>query len=437
MSVELESELKMLVGHKAFQHILGEIELAPFQAVSAIKSLYSKGGLFIFDTGLGKTPTICAALKAIKNVRPMSKFLFFVKKSQLAQTPHDLRKWGKFRVVCSSAESEVMQNNLIKQSLDKVDVLMLTHETLGNFVVLYWLYNNLSLFTGIVVDEAHNLNNYHTSDRAWMLSCILSRMEYRFGLTATPIISDVQQFVNLLHMFWPQIFYDQKALVKAASSGVRLDEVYSLLVYNFTRSMLGIETNYIANPIWVEPHPWQVKVRTGDRLFEVMKGNGAENQVIALVDVVLERKRVGKRGLVYINEHMIREWVLPFLSRSGVKYECINGKVTDIAERKRIQDAFASGDLDIVITSVTESLNLDCEYIVFYEFTVNVQQMVGRGNRGLDAKVLEIIWILTKRSPEVQYFLDNIYARAVMVQTVLGKEYSEILEMGQMIQYDC
>jgi len=413
--------------------VLDNIELADFQTVSVLRSLYMKNGLFLFETGLGKTVTACATMKAIINAYPGTRFIYFVKKPQLTQTPYDLRKWGGLKVVWSTAESDVLRASLSSVDLRKADVLMLTHETLADMGALYWLYQYIERFSGIIVDEAHNLSNFRESNRSWMLSCLLPRFEWRYGLTATPIINNPRQLADLLYIFWPQYFNDIKNNIKEISEGTEFVDKYKILLHNVSRKNLGIDIQLISTPEWVEPHPWQRYVNSGDRLFEITKGSRAENQANSLIKVILHRKSEGKRGLVYVFEHKIREWILPFLDNNGIKYSCINGQVTDLEARKKTQEDFAKGDLDVVITSVFESLNLDCHYMVLYEFPSNLDQFIGRGIRGLGSKALELIWIFTANSPEVPYFIDHTYANSKLVQTSLGREYSEIMRMAHML----
>lgn len=166
--------------------------------------------------------------------------------------------------------------------------------------------------------------------------------------------------------------------------------------------------------------------------MQLCKGEGATNQVNALVKLIKERK--DKRGLVYINQHAIRSWVLPFLDSAGIKYNCINGH-TKQADRERIMDEFnIQKSLDVVVTSVTTAIDLDCDYVIFYEFTPLLKQMIGRAHRGLGDKHLDIIFMLTEDSCEVDYFVDNIVSKSLLAQTILHKSYSEVEDAYNRIQ---
>lgn len=135
-----------------------------------------------------------------------------------------------------------------------------------------------------------------------------------------------------------------------------------------------------------------------------------------------------------MNQHSIRNWILPFLDKEGIKYSCINGN-TPGDERQRIMKQFnEEKSLDVIITSVTTAIDLDCDYVIFYEFTVNVKQMIGRAHRGLGDKDLDIVYIITEDSDEVDYFMNNIWARCEMIRDVLGQDYSEMEDVERDIE---
>ena len=138
---------------------------------------------------------------------------------------------------------------------------------------------------------------------------------------------------------------------------------------------------------------------------------------------------MGERGLVYINQHVIREWVLRFLDNAGIRYGCINGKTSKL-EDEEVMDKFNNKkDLDVVITSVTEAIDLDCDWVMFYEYTVNVAQMIGRASRGLKDKTLKVYFMITEDTGELRYFYDNIYSVSEVIQKVVGKRYDAVFDV--------
>ena len=162
-------------------------------------------------------------------------------------------------------------------------------------------------------------------------------------------------------------------------------------------------------------------------LFDICKGEGAVEQATSLAQLI--KFNENKRGLVYIKRHSIREYVLPFLKEAGITYRCINGK-TPHKERKHILEEFNENkNVDVIITSVTEALDLDCDYVIFYEFTVEIKQMIGRAQRGFTDKNLFVFYMITDKTKEVDYFYNNIFKRCEVAAHVLNKDYSEVLSL--------
>ena len=93
--------------------------------------------------------------------------------------------------------------------------------------------------------------------------------------------------------------------------------------------------------------------------------------------------------------------------------------------------------LDVVITSVTTALDLDCDYVIFYEFTVDVKQMIGRAHRGLGDKELDVIFIITEDTSEIDYFYDNIYSISMTIKEIMHHDYSELEQVDREIKGTC
>ncbi|MFG6349251.1 MAG: hypothetical protein K1W15_11120, partial [Lachnospiraceae bacterium] len=175
--------------------------------------------------------------------------------------------------------------------------------------------------------------------------------------------------------------------------------------------------------IWGAAMTHQLVEAGGDALMQMCKGSGAINQAVSLVNTI--KALEGKKGLVYVRQHSVREWVIKFFDKAGIRYECINGNV--VKERPQILERFNQGeDLDVLITSVTTAIDADCDYVCFYEFTVELKQMIGRADRGLKSKIVDIFYFLTKGSSEVGYFLDKIVARSELVKEILGVSIQEV-----------
>jgi superfamily II DNA or RNA helicase len=420
-------EIKQRKRFDAFTHLCDGFEAAGFQSTSVLLWLYAKKGLFMFDPGMGKTLSIAMGLKALFAVNPHSRCLFFIKKTQITQTSNDIRLYTGLRVVTCTAEKEEIIWKLYK-NVKSYDVLMITHEALRSDYVCVFLQANLKYFNICVIDEAHYLTNIQESDRIFVLRAITSRIERVASLTATPFISKAEQYASLLNIMDPKLFERKDLLIKKLRQGIQLDTAYPLQIYNYDRKSEGIENTYNIHVRWVDPHDFQINIRT-PQLLRQLRGPGSLNQLNDLITIIKLNQKKKKRGIVFIHYHDTRDWVLPFLKEANIHFGCIHGMTTQ-KERDEVQKNFQNGLLDIVVISVTTSINLDCDYIYFYQYTLEIKQILGRGERGLVPKVMDLYFLFTRHTFDAEYFLNTVYKQSHLVRSWIGKEYTEFLQVG-------
>lgn len=417
---------KALVNGKSFQaitYVLNDIELHDIQCIDIMKMLYSKRCMVVYDTGLGKTLLTAAFIKLLCNEDPSRRFIMFVKKDQLIQTPKKLGDACGKTVIASSAEATSI-NDILEQGLTSASVLMLTHTCLDNEKIMSELFQSKDKFCGIIIDEAHELNNFNRTTSGSLLEAMCGAFEYCVALTATPIISSALQLAKLAHMVDSNRYPNYRKLQKDLVHGTFDISEDPLFFISRSGDDFGSKRDYRGSIKFVKGTKDQEKPCGGAKLMQLCKGHGAENQVNALVELIKER--TGQRGLVYVNQHEVRAWVLPFLDAAGIKYDCINSH-TNKANRARIMREFNDDkSLDVVITSVTTAIDLDCDFVIFYEFTPYIKQMIGRAHRGLGDKRLDVIFILTEDSSELDYFAENVIAKSYLARDILHKSYKEI-----------
>jgi ERCC4-related helicase len=423
----MKNEVLQLQSYKAIENLLTGYVAEDFQCVDFIKALYFKCGVWTYDTGLGKTLEASGVMKMLVNEIPSRRFIMFIEKGQLSQTPKKIRDATGLSILTVTGEAADIEAKLFNRNFLNYQVLMLTHDTLNNPTVMRLLYDVKGSYCGIFVDEVHKVSNFRESQSAWMLRALLRNFEYRYGMTATPITTKLSQLVDIAHMFDWKRFLDLTELTRAVERGYSLVEIFPDFFFNRTRRDLGIISNYRTHMVMVEPEPHQVG-KFGMGLTKITKGPDAVRQATELTSII--KNNLPNRGLVYINQHKVREWVLPFLESAGIRFDCIHGKVTNMAKRDDIMQRFNNGELDVVITSVTTALDLDCEYVIFYEFCTDIKQMMGRAQRGLNPKTLDLYFMFTLKTGEIEYFMKYIYERSLSIQEVLKKDYSELVEAG-------
>lgn len=419
---------------KSLQHILNGISLEDFQTVDLTASLLYKKNIIGHETGMGKTFIASAYMKALHNENKSRKFLMVVKTNQLNETPQKVEQSTGLRVCAVSSAYSSISRHILSEDFIKSDIVIIAAEMLNNTSAFAMLYKHRKLFTGLIVDEAHEFTNVDGCVRAFRIDCMTKHIEYLMLMTATPMTTKLEQFTTLVHYTDRREFWNTESLLRGLKKPqYNFQEDNPGVYIRRTRKDLGIGNNYNTKSLYVEPTPEQEFIQGKD--FRIAsKGFGAYPQVNKLIEVIKEERP--KKGIVYIRHHAVRRFVEENLRQAGIRYACING-LTTMSTRKEISKKFYDNEYDVVLTSVTTSIDLDCDYIFFYEFTSDARQVIGRGERGLIPKTLNIYFLFTLHPREITSFIKNVYERSLIIQEVLGNDYKELIAVGQelMIKY--
>ena len=433
MSDQVLEALRTSTSYKALEDVLVGVKLKGLQTVDALGALYREKSIISYDTGMGKTYMAAAIIKMLLNEDPGRGFIILIKKKQITQTSKKISDCLGLPVLVTTGMQKDVQNTIVSGKYLDYHVLMITHSTLESQLFVKTLLKDRDKFCCLIIDEAHNLNNTTDASSADVLKGMCRAFRYRFALTATPITSDIKQYARLAHMLDPDTYPNASMLaskMKRGSFSIKQDPLFFI---ERTRLDFGVNFKIHGEPIFVEPMEHQIGAM-GTDMVEICKGEGAVNQANALVDFILEHKNRGERGLVYVNRHSIRNWILPFLNEAGIKVGCINGFTSRSEDEKTMDDFNNTKQLDVVITSVTEAIDLDCDWVMFYEFTVNVEQMIGRSYRGFDDKELWVYFMFTYDTGEIEAFQRNIYTRSELIKRVLGKTYWAVFDTERKIE---
>ena len=151
-------------------------------------------------------------------------------------------------------------------------------------------------------------------------------------------------------------------------------------------------------------------------------------------EYVRDKLLKGKKGLIYVNLNENKDKLQDYLDSKGIKAGILDGShTTTPAKKYEVAQSFIKNEYDCVITNLTMGLDLPCDYICFHELTFDFKQMLGRGERGLSSKDLEIAFIIVDNSEEVSYFYENVYKRMELLGLVCNKDVSEINEALNII----
>lgn len=403
------------------ENIIEGLDLPDFQNIGVQKALLNNKMLLAFDTGTGKTYTYSVFVRALLNNNPEGKHIFVIIHDSINQAPSDIANLISAPVFAFSGKYEDYKK--FKRRWNEASVIILTYECFQNMELLSFLYDRLTEVESFVIDEAHHVSGWDVSDTAFIIRSFTHYIPYVIALTATPITSRKEQYYQIMNIL------DRN--LSPRRDETFLDK-YSERYMAVNRSDYLIKGNYKTILELVEPSVHQIGEIKGI-ISRVIKGTGAVNQVNKLLCVVKEKLNQNKKVIIYVNYHDTREWIEKHFDLENIKYVSLHGRITKQDERKNILNRFNDGDTNVLITSVSESLNITSDVVIFYEFTTKIKQVMGRAHRGLGAKELELIFIITKDTMEIDYFMKYIYKRSLIIQNLLGKDYQEFIDIGNKL----
>lgn len=422
--MRIEEELSSMKSFEAIKYVLSGIELHDLQCIDVMKMVYNKTAIVSYDTGLGKTLLASAAMRLLWNEDASRRFIIFVKKDQLTQTPTKIENATGRRVISSSGEESSVTRVFGTDDFLDYPVLMLTHSCLRNSRVMQRIFEHRAKYCGVIIDEAHELSNKDFAQSASVITGMINQFEYKWALTATPITTDVGQLCKLACMMNPKSYPNPLKFKRDVQHGRFSIANDPLFFINRSGKDLGRDSRYFGNVLWVDAMEHQKAELGGNSLMALCKGDGAVNQVEALVNLL--KAYEGKRGLIYVNQHAVREWILPWIAKAGIRVGCINGMTKSSEDAEVMRQFNEEKSLDVVVTSCTTAIDLDCDFVIFYEFTVLLKQMIGRADRGLEGKTVDVWYVITKGSYEPVYFKRTIVDRSEDIKRLLAKDYAEL-----------
>lgn len=416
----LPDDIDSLSSYQAIQNITTP-PLDSGQCLDLLRSLFAKRFSVFYNTGLGKTLVASAFMKALKNNDRNSKALFIGTPSQIYETAKKITKASGLKCSVFDGSSNKFVSTAI---LDSCDVIVMSSMALLNEEQMERLLFVMPEIKCIVADEIHLLSNLEEGKSAFMLYSLSKRVEYFLGLTATPITTNIEQFCRVLKIVNPLEVGNFKKLTSTIKIyGLNGLEAKYLDMFTI-RDRPNIRKGF---SIFMDPMPHQIGAK-GKSLFELTKGKGSVRQVTTLVNLIRDKKPF--KGLVYVFHKSVYEYLEEILPKYNIRFESINGS-TSKQDRVEIMERFRNNELDVILTNVKEALDMDSDYVVFYEFTPHVKQMIGRVERGLNPKAIEVYFMFTRQTDEYDYFIRNVYNISQDIQDIMGIDYHEVLDLKE------
>lgn len=399
-----------------------DVELPEFQLEGMKNTFENKKMLLAFDTGTGKTFTYSGIVRGLVNANPEGKHILVIINDSIPQVPNDIRSLTKLAVESFDGQGDSVSK--LRFFWGRTNIFCLTLEALRLLGIVQFLFEHLPEIESFVIDEAHHVSNWDSSDTAFMIRSLVKYVPYVVELSATPMTRSSKQFYRLQNLLDRNMSFQRDETFRGK---------YVNRYMPVNRKDYDIKGKYISTLVEVQPTLEQMQPQHGI-VFKNLKGTGAVPQVESLCCFVKDRLAQGKRVLVYVHYHDTRSWVEQNFQTEGISFTSLHGKLRNKSEKSKAVEAFKSGAVDVLVTSVTESLNIEADVVVFYEFTTLVKQVIGRAHRGLVGKPLEVAFVITRETDEVEYFLKYIYTRSLMIQKLLRKDYSELIEMGKKVE---
>lgn len=403
-------------------NVLENVEMPDMQLKGLRFVLEHKKALLGYDTGTGKTYTFAGIVRALLNRDPTKKHILVIINDAIEQVPRDVAHLVRVPVETFNGAAESISR--LRFYWDRTSIFCFTLEAFRQIGIVEFLFKKLPEIESWTIDEAHHVANWDASDTAFMIRSLVRCIHYVVELSATPMTREAKQFYRL-----------QNLLDRRCSP--HRDETFRDRYINHylpvNRADYDIKGKYTPTLIVVNPTLDQMQPQSGI-VFRHLKGTGATPQVKALVEFVRCRLEKGKRVLVYLHYHDTRQWVEQNFQEQGIAFASLHGRLRTRAERQTVLERFRQNEVDVLLTSVTESLNIEADVVVFYEFTTLVKQVIGRAHRGLKGKELEVAFLITRETDEVDYFIKYIYQRSLTIQKLLQKDYSELISIGRQVE---
>lgn len=448
--IELYTEVCERGSVQLLQHCVKNKVLADFQTVCVAISLITEKQLISLDTGLGKTLVATGLINILCKKYPGLKWIYLCQNSNL-KTTHDKLQDGLFsaKAVWTGGDKRSVSKTFFKEDALSADVLVLSYNVLENKFVNDFLFRNRSLFRGVILDESQTIGN-NDSYTFRLVDGILKNARFAYLLSATPLRIEPEQICNQVaimdrdkygYMIKPSFMRKYHLIRDGEVIGYQnLDElegILSLACFSVTRKMLGAKGHYKVKVLWADSKPEYRKVKKMDSFNEIL-GDPTGPALTELVRLCCQKVLEEKQGLVYVNRTSNKLLVKERLESKGLRVGVMDGTITNTQKKKEaVHLQYINKELDVLITNVSTGKDLPSDYICFYELTFDFKQMLGRGERGLKGKDMEIYFILIKGTPLIDYFYHNVYERGVFLEEILSKDIQELKDAYNQVSEEC
>jgi len=291
------------------------------------------------------------------------------------------------------------------------DVLLVNYEAFDHITILelFKLYSIMEVFTHIVLDEAHLVANPHRSDRAGFLFNLALNIKKKTFLTATPLISQIDQFAHLIALAKnsPQYLFTYRREIQnqeywdgrhpnLLSFSRREDDVPQILVEIGSRK----DVKHIA---------------PGGTIFKYTRTKNSLRRLKELIE--LNEAEGRKKGIIHSSLTEQHPKLQAFLEREmGKKVVIISGKINTSKALKQ----WGSGDYDLAVYSIHSGIEIPADYCIMWDWSVYAKQAIGRGLRTEEVGDYVAYFMLSDHPQEQSYWENTKIKVDRLLKTAIG-----------------
>lgn len=388
------------------QYILPGIKLEEYQCRTALSVAYENQQLIMFETGLGKTLATVAGLQMRMNAKLSKKILWLSPLDTIKQTTSTFSQYTKMtdRVLTGTSQ------HLYDREDSSVDIYFINFEAFDNISILEWIYNKYRAFDTVVVDEAHYIANPFSSNRNGFIWWMICQITNRYILTATPVISKVDQYASLWCLMDKSLknFMNYRAQIHTKKL---LPELHpKIICYKQRNVTIPIEV------ICFEEHIDRTRLH-GSALFKDTRcfPNARSDQI--LLELISKEKL--NHFLIYSNivdHHKPLKQLIE--SHTGRKVDILNGTTK---QKSIVQGKFNKNEIDVLIYSVNVGIDLPADAVIFYEWDVYAAQSLGRAIRKESVPENFKAWFIINTLYESDMFENTVMKTGLLNEKALDK----------------
>lgn len=349
-----------------YKNILRNTELTHKQNVILNYSEYIKKLIVCMDTGTGKTFFSLARCQLTKLQKPKYKTLIVVPEvSSKDQWSEHIKNLTTLTYIDSTGSAEQLMK--LFSAKQTADIVLVTYEALKKpiFTTFYVAYGDM--FKTVIFDESKFVANFD-SQTFKVAREIANKAECLFLLNATPSIYEPTELLAQLSVLRYEYEYkEMKYTYIDMEGGYRnLDRLKKLAGKQMICIPREDSINYIVSHYYTPT---------------------LESKITKLKELYEEGDLEFTRNIIYAHHNKNKDAVaeLGITVIDGRNKEC----------RTKLKEEFNNFRIHDICTNISVSLDLNCDCVVFFEYSPDWRQILGRAIRGFEKdRHLTVIWLI-------------------------------------------